>query len=113
MGKYSFQPLHIMLAVVVGGLLVVGPLQQDALAADIVYGYVQHVSVDNIKIRDVQGSGTETFTLVPSFDQIFSVDGKTTYQMKDLLPGDFVKIYSDKGLLGKRADKIIVEKARK
>jgi len=54
------------------------------------------VSVDNIKIRDVQGSGTETFTLAPSFDQLFSVDGKTTYQMKNLLPGDFVKIYSDK-----------------
>jgi hypothetical protein len=113
MSKKSFQPLRVVLAVVAGGLLTMGPLQQNALAADVVYGYVTHVSVDNIKIQDAHSTSTETFTLVPSFDQVFSADGKTTYQMKDLLPGDFVKIYSDKGMLGKRADKIIVEKASK
>jgi hypothetical protein len=110
MAKHSFGLFQIMLSVVVGSLLMVGPLRHEALAADVIYGYVQHVSVDNIKIREIHTSATETFTLVPSFDQVFSVDGKTTYQMKDLLPGDFVKIYSDRGLLGKRADKIIVEK---
>ena len=99
------------LKVAVAVLLVVGPLRTQTLAADIVYGYVQHVSVDNIKISEVHTGKVQSFMLVPSFDQVFSTDGKTTYQMKDIHPGDFVKIYSDHGFLTKRrADKIVVER---
>jgi hypothetical protein len=106
----TYLPLQIAVAIVAFGFLMIGPLRGVSRAADIYYGTVQHVSTDNIKITDAHGGGTVTFTLVPSFDQVFSSDGKTTYQMKNLKAGDYVKIFSDKGMMGKRADKIIVEK---
>jgi hypothetical protein len=47
--------------------------------------------------------------VVPKFKQIFSDDGKTTYQMASLKPGTWVTVYYDQDLMGARhADKIII-----
>ena len=80
-----------------------------ASAVNVVYGYVQHVSSTNIKVYDVNQKETLSFELLPKFDQVFSSDGKTTYQMKNLKSGMFVKLYYDQKMLGMRhADRIFV-----
>ncbi len=71
-------------------------------------GRVVHVSTDNIKVRD-KGGATLSFLIAPAFKNVFSKDGKTTYQMAALKPGTWVNVYYDQRLLGARhADKIIV-----
>ena len=48
-----------------------------------------------------------SFEILPKFDQIFSGDGKTTYQMKDVKPGQYVGVIYDQKAIGMRhADKI-------
>ncbi len=82
---------------------------QAATSVNIIYGYVQHVSSTNIKVYDVKQKDSIAFEIFPKFDQIFSDDGKTTYQMKDIKPGAFVKIYYDQKALGMRhADRIFI-----
>jgi len=72
-------------------------------------GYVVHVSTDNIKVINTQGAQTLSFLILPKFNQIFSDDGKTTYQMSQLKRNMLVKVYFDQNLLGSRhADKIYV-----
>lgn len=72
-------------------------------------GQVVHVSTENVKVHNSEGNVTLSFLIVPRFDQIFSDDGKTTYQMRKLTPGTWVTIYYDQNLLGVRhADRIIV-----
>jgi hypothetical protein len=75
-------------------------------AADYYTGTVTHVSTDNIKVRDSSGKEL-SFLLAPSFDQVFSSDGKTTYQMKDVKPGRAVKIKYHQQLGVRYADRII------
>jgi len=70
-------------------------------------GTVTHVSSENIKIKDANGKEL-SFLLAPSFDQIFSTDGKTTYQMKDIKPGREVTIKYHQQLGARYADKIIL-----
>lgn len=73
------------------------------------YGEVVHVSVDNVKVYDPKAKQTLSFVLTPKFDQIFSADGKTTYQMKDLKHGQYVRVVYDQKALGMRhADKIFI-----
>jgi hypothetical protein len=83
---------------------------QPAAAVDKIWsGYVVHVSSDNIKVINVAGTQTLSFLVVPHFKQIFSADGKTTYQMASVKHNALVKVYYDQNLLGQRhADKIIV-----
>ena len=72
-------------------------------------GYVVHVSTDNLKVINTQGTQTLSFLILPKFNQIFSDDGKTTYQMAQLKRNMLVKVYFDQNLLGARhADKIYV-----
>lgn len=72
-------------------------------------GIVKHVSDNSIKVTDTTHNQTLSFEIVPKFDQIFSADGKTTYQMKALKPGQYVKVYYDQKLLGVRhADRILL-----
>lgn len=72
-------------------------------------GYVVHVSTTNIKVENKARTETLSFALVPHFKQVFSADGKTTYQMADIKPGMPVRIVYDQHLLGMRhADKIYV-----
>jgi len=80
-----------------------------ALAASTFYGITKHVSMDNIKVYSPTTHQTLSFVLVPKFDQIFSADGKTTYQMKAIKPGRYVGIFYDqKGLGVRHADKIFL-----
>ena len=72
------------------------------------YGTVQHVSSNNIKIRDQVTGKTMSFLMTPHFDKVFTKDGKTS-QMSFLHNGTPVEILYDQHMLGTRhADKIIV-----
>ncbi|HEV2038321.1 MAG TPA: hypothetical protein VGQ96_06925 [Candidatus Eremiobacteraceae bacterium] len=72
-------------------------------------GQVVHVSTTNIKVHNRDGNETLSFLLLPKFKQLFSDDGKTTYQMAMIKPGMWVTVYYDQDLLGARhADKIVV-----
>jgi hypothetical protein len=78
-----------------------------AQAASTFYGITVHVSVNNIKVQDPRTKQTLSFLLVPKFDQVFSSDGKTTYQMKKVKPGQYVGIIYDQKAFGQRhADQI-------
>jgi hypothetical protein len=78
-----------------------------ALAASTFYGIVVHVSTSNIKVEDSRTKQVLSFTLVPKFDQVFSANGKTTYQMSAIKSGQYVGIIYDQKALGIRhADKI-------
>lgn len=73
------------------------------------YGEVVHVSVDNVKVYDPKSRQTLSFIVTPKFDQIFSANGKETYQMKDLKHGQYVRVVYDQKALGMRhADKIFI-----
>lgn len=85
----------------------VGTLPQAALAASTFYGITVHVSTNNIKVQDPKTKQTLSFEILPKFDQIFSADGKTTYQMSAIKAGQYVGIIYDQKALGMRhADKI-------
>ena len=72
-------------------------------------GRVDHVSTDNIKVWNAAHTQDISFLLVPKFKQVFSDDGKTTYQMAQIKPGMTVKVLYSQKLLGARhADKIFI-----
>lgn len=82
-------------------------LPRAALAANVFYGITVHVSTTSIKVQDPKTKQTLSFELVPKFDRVFSADGKTTYQMRKVKPGQYVGVIYDQKLLGVRhADKI-------
>lgn len=84
-------------------------LPQSALAANTFYGLTVHVSTNNIKVQDPKTKQVLSFELLPKFDQVFSADGKTTYQMKNVHAGQYVGIIYDQKALGMRhADKIYI-----
>jgi hypothetical protein len=71
------------------------------------YGITVHVSSNNIKVQDPKTKQTLSFVILPKFDQVFSADGKTTYQMRAVKAGQYVGIIYDQKALGARhADKI-------
>ena len=93
-----------LIAALVAALIAV---PQIAAAASTFYGITVHVSTTSIKVQDPKSKQTLSFEIVPKFDQIFSADGKTTYQMKALKAGQYVGIIYDQKLMGVRhADKI-------
>ena len=72
-------------------------------------GIVNHVSMNNIKVTDSKHHQSLSFLLWPKFDQVFSADGKTTYQMSAVKAGQYVKVYYDQKLIGQRhADRILL-----
>jgi len=74
-----------------------------------VEGTLVHISTTNIKVKDDKTGKERSFLLLPHFDQVFSEDGKTTYQMKSLHSGQLVKVFCDQKALGARhADRILV-----
>ena len=78
-----------------------------ARAVSVFYGIVVHTSTQNIKVQDPRTKQTLSFTLVPHFKDVFSADGKTTYQMAAVKPGRYVGvIYDQKGLGIRHADEI-------
>ncbi|MBV8081755.1 MAG: hypothetical protein JO293_03585 [Candidatus Eremiobacteraeota bacterium] len=71
-------------------------------------GHITHVSTQNLKVANKAGDEL-SFLLVPKFKNIWSEDGKTTYQMSYLKPGMKVQVTYDQKALGARhADKIVV-----
>src|ERR1700722_6731817 len=71
------------------------------------YGITVHVSTNNIKVQDPRTKQGMSFLLVPKFDQVFSANGKTTYQMSKVKAGQYVGIVYDRKALGQaHADKI-------
>jgi hypothetical protein len=73
------------------------------------WGITLHVSTNNIKVQNPKTKETLSFLILPKFDQVFSADGKTTYQMKNVHAGQYVRvIYDQKGLGMRHADKIYV-----
>ena len=75
-------------------------------------GRVDHVSTDNIKVWNASHTQDLSFLLVPKFKQVFSNDGKTTYQMAAIKPGMIVKVLYTQKLIGARhADKIFIVNA--
>jgi hypothetical protein len=90
-------------AALLGGL----PVAATATTTSTFYGITVHVSTDNIKVQDPKTKQTLSFVIVPKFDQVFSADGKTTYQMSKVRAGQYVGIIYDQKALGARhADKI-------
>jgi hypothetical protein len=82
---------------------------QIAMAASTFYGETTHVSTTNIKVRDPRTGQVLSFEIVPHFDRIFSANGKTTYQMKDIRNGQYVAIVYDQSILGMRhADDVYI-----
>lgn len=78
-----------------------------AMQTSTFYGITVHVSTQNIKVQDPKTKQTLSFVLVPKFDQVFSADGKTTYQMNKVKAGQYVGVIYDTSALGIRhADKI-------
>jgi hypothetical protein len=74
-----------------------------------VEGSLVHISTTNVKVIDDKTGKELSFLLVPHFDQIFSEDGKTTYQMSALRRDQLIKVYYDQKFLGQRhADRIEV-----
>ncbi len=102
----------LVATVVVTALLVtavVAVLSPSSADTNVWTGRVVHVSTTNLKVHNNEGAQTLGFLLIPKFKQIFSDDGKTTYQMAMLKPGTWVTVYYDQDLMGARhADKIIV-----
>lgn len=71
-------------------------------------GHITHVSTANLKVKDSTGKEL-SFLILPKFKNVWSDDGKTTYQMSYLKPGMKVRVIFDQTALGARhADKIIV-----
>lgn len=82
---------------------------QIALAASTFYGEAVHVSTTNIKVRDPRNGEILSFEILPHFYKIFSADGRTTYQMKDIHNGQYVAVVYDQKALGVRhADDIYI-----
>ena len=103
--------LAALLAAATLGTAVVAPAPAQAakVGSSWVEGTLVHVSTSNIKVKDDKTGQELGFLLVPHFNQLFSEDGKTTYQMASLHSGQLVKVFYDQKLLGARhADRILV-----
>lgn len=99
---------HVLLRGLAACLLFAVTLAPNAaMAASTFYGITVHVSTNNIKVRDPRTGQTLSFEILPKFDQVFSGDGKTTFQMRDVRPGRYVAVIYDQRALGVRhADRI-------
>jgi hypothetical protein len=100
----------IMCASIMTATVAINPTPTSAATATNWYaGYVVHVSANNIKVANKARTQILSFEVVPHFKNIWSADGKTTYQMARIKPGMIVRILYDQKLLGVRhADKIYI-----
>jgi len=99
----------ILTALPLATVLTAAPASAVPVGSSWVEGTLVHISTTNIKVKDDKSGQELSFALVPHFDQVFSSDGKTTYQMKSLHSGQLVKVFYDQKMLGMRhADRILV-----
>jgi hypothetical protein len=91
-------------------MLAAAALPQTAISAtQVFYGETVHVSTQNIKVRNPKTGQVLSFVIMPKFDQVFSADGKTTYTMAKVKPGQYVGVVYDTAALGIRhADKFYI-----
>ena len=90
-------------------VILAAPAQAVPVGSSWVEGTLVHVSTANVKVKDDKTGHELSFLLVPHFNQVFSEDGKTTYQMASLHSGQLVKVFYDQKALGIRhADRILV-----
>jgi hypothetical protein len=102
-----FSSLLLGMALVTVALMPTGT--QAKVGSSNFSGIVNHVSTNNIKVTDDRTHQTMSFLILPKFDQVFSADGKTTYQMSAIKAGQYVKVYYDQKMLGARhADRILL-----
>ncbi len=72
-------------------------------------GITRHVSENNIKVYDPHSGKTQSFMIVGRFGNVFSADGRHQKQMKDIVAGQYVKVYYDQKMLGMfHADRILI-----
>lgn len=91
------------------GLLSSVPYVAHAMTNSVFYGITVHVSTQNIKVQNPKTKETLSFMILPKFNQVFSADGKTTYQMSKIKAGQYVAVVYDQKALGMRhADKIYI-----
>ena len=109
-GRHHVKRLSALLLAVTVGIFAFAPaLAKTKVGTATFSGIVNHVSDTSIKVTDPKSHQTLSFLIVPKFDQVFSSDGKTTYQMKAIKPGQYVKVYYDQKALGARhADRILL-----
>ena len=99
-----FAIIAVLIAVILGSALPATAKIKPAYWT----GNVVHVSVDNIKVEDDTGH-TLSFIILPKFKNVFSANGKTTYQQASIHNGMRVKVVYDQKVLGTRhADKIFI-----
>lgn len=99
--------IRIPALVLAGALVWALPHAARAAPTWTFYGITVHVSTNNIKVEDPRTKKVVSFLLVPKFDQVFSADGKTTYQMRKIKAGQYVAVIYDRKALGAtHADKI-------
>jgi hypothetical protein len=100
-------PFPVFASAVAATLLVASPPSALAVTTSTFYGITVHVSTQNIKVQDPKSKQVLSFVILPKFDQVFSADGKTTYQMSKIKAGQYVAVvYDQKGLGIRHADKI-------
>lgn len=91
-----------------GMIAAASPTQALAKSDNYYYGRVTHVSTQNMKVYSYSEKRAISFLLVPKFKNVFSEDGKTTYEMAKLRPGTFVKILYTQKLGLRHADSIFI-----
>lgn len=102
-------PFHFVLAAAVAVATIAPADAAGKVGSANFSGIVDHVSSNNLKVTDPVTHQSLSFLIVPKFDQVFSSDGKTTYQMRAIHPGQYVKVYYDQKALGARhADRILL-----
>ena len=101
---------HLVPALVVLLALLAGGLASAAKAGSQVYeGLVKHVSTTNLQVFNPTTKKTLSFVLVPRFGNVFKADGRTTAQLKDIAPGQYVKVYYDQKAFGVvHADRVLI-----
>ncbi len=100
---------RVFLSLTIAALVVAPAGARGKVGSATFSGIVNHVSDNNIKVTDTKSSQSLSFLILPKFDQVFSSDGKTTYQMKAIHAGQYVKVYYDQRFLGQRhADRILL-----
>ena len=63
-------------------------------------GIVRHVSVSNIKVYNPKTQKTMGFAIESHFHNIFKRGKSKTTQLATIAPGQYVKVYFDRKLLG-------------
>jgi hypothetical protein len=71
-----------------------------AKAPGVFNGIVRHVSTDNIKVYDPRSRKTMGFVLPPHFSNVFKKGHSKTEYLATIAPGQYVKVYYDRKLLG-------------